>query len=65
MITVKFIQDYRGALTNEEHFKSGQEAEFPLSVADALIEAKRAVEVEQPIVEVKAKPKAAKKAKKK
>lgn len=47
---VRFLQDYRGKLTQEQYFTKGQEVEFEDGQAAALIEAGRAVEV-------KAKPK--------
>ena len=49
MVTVRFLVDYRGALTAGEYFRRGQVAEFPRNVADELIEAGRwATEVVPP-----------------
>lgn len=41
-MTVRFLQDYRGWLTEERFFVAGQEAEFPAEQAAALVEAGRA-----------------------
>ena len=40
---IRFIQDYRGKLTNEQFYAEGAVAEFPASIAEQLINDKRAV----------------------
>lgn len=53
---IKFLQDYRGVLTNEEYYKKGDVAD--IAQASALIDAGRAEAVAKPkVVEEKVKPK--------
>lgn len=46
MMTVKFLVDYRGKLTNEQYYLAGTVAEFDKETAAALVEAGRAELVE-------------------
>lgn len=60
MIKVKFVVNYRGVLTAEKFYKRGAAETFSNTVANALIDAGRAVEVEAPKPKPRAKKAAAK-----
>ena len=47
MITVRFLVDYRGVLTAEKYYQSGVMDSFEKIIAHALVDAGRAVYVEQ------------------
>ena len=52
---VKFLQDYRGKLTAEQFYLSGEVVEFPAEVAEKLIAAGRAKGV-RPVAKPKVEP---------
>lgn len=53
MVKVKFLQDFRGKLTNEHFYLTGEIAEFDAATAQSLFDEKRAepAEVEEVTVE--------------
>lgn len=54
MITVKFVQDFRGKLTKEQFYRAGDVASFDVVTAQALLDERRVVTVDsvvEPIAE--------------
>lgn len=63
MVRVKFLQDFRGKLTNEQYYQAGDIAEFDAETAQSLFDERRAepAEIDEEVTE--SKPKRTRKAK--
>lgn len=57
MVKVRFVQDFRGKLTKEQFYLTGEIAEFEASTAQALLDEKRVelAEVEEVVSDEKTK----------